>query len=193
MRKYSRACQTVGPLAEETKMLLIIALIIVALIAAALAYATTKADTFRVERRIVIQSAAEKITPLVNDFHHWSDWTPYNKDPDMLKAFSGAASGVGAIYEWEGNSQVGKGMISISESLPEKITLKLDFIRPFVAHNTAEFSFVAQSAATQVSWAMYGPQPYFGKVMSLFFNVDKMVGQDFEKGLAQLKAVAESA
>lgn len=174
-------------------MLQTIALIAVALIAAALVYAATKADTFRVERSTVVQAPAGKIFALVDDFHNWNAWTPYNKDPDMTKMFSGPASGVGAIYEWAGNQQVGEGKIEITAALPDaKITLKLDFIRPFVAHNTAEFTFVAHGEATLVTWAMFGPQPYFGKLMSLFFNVDKMVGRDFEKGLAQLKAVAEA-
>lgn len=170
-----------------------IILVVLALIAVALVYAASKPDTFRVERSTSIKAPAGPIFALIDDFHHWSAWTPYNKDPAMTKLFSGPASGVGAIYEWEGNAQVGKGLIEITESLPgAKITLKLDFIKPFAAHNTAEFSFVPQGDSTQVTWAMHGPQPYFGKLMSLFFNVDKMVGQDFEKGLAQLKAVVEA-
>lgn len=174
-------------------MLQTIAFIVIALIAATLVYAATKADTFHVERSTTIEARPGNIFGLVNDFHNWHLWTPYNKDPEMTKLFGGAASGVGAIYEWEGNSQVGKGMIQITTALPgEKIILKLDFIKPFAAHNTAEFSFVPAGEATLVSWRMYGPQPYFGKLMSLFFNVDTIVGRDFETGLAKLKAVVEA-
>lgn len=174
-------------------MLQTIVFIVIALIAATLVYAATKANSFHVERSTTIKARPENIFGLVNDFHNWHVWTPYNKDPEMTKLFSGATSGVGAIYEWEGNSQVGKGMIQITASQPgEKITLKLDFIKPFAAHNTAEFSFVPEGDSTRVSWSMSGPQPYFGKLMSLFFNVDTIVGRDFETGLARLKAVVEA-
>lgn len=174
-------------------MLLITVLIVITLSAATLLYAATRADSFRVERDIVIRAPAGKIFPRVNDFHQWSAWTPYDKDPAMTKLFSGASSGVGAIYEWEGNPQVGKGMIQITAVQPDaKITLQLDFIKPFAAHNHAEFTFLPEGEETRVRWAMYGPQPYFGKLMSLFFNVDKMVGEDFAKGLAKLKAVVEA-
>jgi hypothetical protein len=182
-----------GQPTRRSKMLQIVTCLALAIVVATLLYAASKPGTFRVEREIVVLAPAGKIFALVNDFHNWAAWTPYNKDPEMLKVFSGATSGRGAIYEWEGNSQVGKGLIEITESLPDaKITLKLDFIKPFAAHNTAEFTFLPAGDSTRVRWAMYGPQPYFGKLMSLFFNVDKMVGEDFAKGLAKLKSVVEA-
>ena len=158
-----------------------------------LVFAANKPDTFRYQRSITINAPAEKIFPLINDYPSWPSWSPYeNKDPAMKRTMSGPKGGVGAIYEWDGNNQVGQGrMETVEVTAPSKIVIKLDFFKPFEAHNTAEFSLEPQGASTKVTWAMFGPNNYIGKVMSLMIDCDKMVGNDFEVGLLNLKAVAE--
>jgi uncharacterized protein YndB with AHSA1/START domain len=172
---------------------LIILGIIVVLISALLLYASTKPDAFRVERSATINAPPERIFALINDFHHWPQWSPWEKlDPAMNKTHTGAPSGQGAIYEWEGNKKVGKGRMEIMESAPSsKIVIKLDFFKPFEAHNTAEFTLQAQGNSTHINWAMLGQMPFLFKVMTTFMNMDKMIGKDFETGLANLKAIAE--
>lgn len=174
-------------------MFKIIAIAALVIIIAILVFATTKPDTFRVERSTTIKAAPEKIYPLINDLHSWTTWSPYEKkDPDMKRTHSGAASGQGAVYEWDGDKNVGKGRMEITESSPaSRVVIKLDFLAPFEAHNTAEFTLQPQGDATQVTWSMYGPANYMSKLMSVFFNMDKMVGDDFAIGLANLKAAAE--
>lgn len=173
-------------------MLKIIAIAVVVLIAAVLIYAATKPDTFRVERKTVIKAAPEKVLAEINDFHRWGAWSPYeNKDPAMKRSFSGPASGPGAKYGWEGDKNVGTGSMEILEATPQRTRIKLDFLKPFEAHNQATFSVSPQAGGTELTWAMEGPLPYFGKLMHVFFNMDKMVGADFEVGLANLKALAE--
>jgi len=174
-------------------MLKKIAVVVVVLIAAVLAYAATKPDTFHVQRSTSIQAPAEKIFPLIDDFRQQASWSPWEKmDPAMKKSLSGAPSGKGAAYEWDGNSQVGKGRIEITDSTPtSKVAMKLDMFAPFEAHNNVEFTLDATGGSTRVTWAMYGPQPFIAKVMSVFMDCDKMVGQNFEAGLANLKAIAE--
>ena len=174
-------------------MFKIIAVVVVVLLAALLVYAATKPDTFRVQRATSIKAPPEKIFPLINDFHSWGSWSPWEKkDPAMKRTHSGAPSGKGAVYEWEGNSQVGKGSMEITESSkPSRVTIKLDFIKPFEAHNIAEFTLEPKGDSTNVTWAMHGRTPYFAKVVHVFFNMDRMVGKDFETGLANMKAVAE--
>ncbi|WP_076591226.1 SRPBCC family protein [Herminiimonas arsenitoxidans] len=174
-------------------MFKILAIVVVVILAAILIFAATKPDTFRVERTTTIKAAPEKVFALINDLHSWTTWSPYEKkDPDMKRTHSGAASGKGAIYEWDGNKNVGKGRMEITESSPpSRIVIKLDFLSPFEAHNTAEFTLQPQGDSTQVTWAMYGPANYMSKLMSVFFSMDKMVGDDFAIGLANLKAAAE--
>jgi hypothetical protein len=166
---------------------------VLALIVLILAYAATKPDSFRVQRSISINAPSEKVFPLINDFHNWSAWSPWEKlDPAMKRTYSGAASGKGAVYAWEGNSEVGAGRMEIIESAPpSKVLIKLDFTQPFEAHNTTEFTIGGKGGATQVTWAMYGPSPYLSKVMQVFVSMDRMIGKDFESGLANLKRVAE--
>lgn len=174
-------------------ILIIIAVIVVIGVAALLGLTMTMPNTFRVQRSATMKAPPEKIFPLINDFHQWPSWSPWEKlDPAMKRTHSGPASGPGAVYEWEGNKQVGKGRMEITEaSPPSKLTLKLDFLKPFEAHNTVDFLLDRQGDATNVTWAMYGPQGFMFKVMHLFFNMDKMVGKDYEKGLANLKAIVE--
>jgi carbon monoxide dehydrogenase subunit G len=174
------------------KIIAIIAVVVVALIAGVLAYAATKPDTLRVQRTASIKATPEKIFALINDFRSWGVWSPYEKkDPAMKRTLSGAASGKGAVYEWDGNGNVGRGRMEILESSPEKITIKLDFMKPIEGHNIAEFTLEPDGDATRVTWVMYGPSPYIGKVMSVFLNMDRMIGTDFEAGLANLKTATE--
>ena len=170
-----------------------IAIVVIVLLAAVLVFASTKPDTFRVERSTSIKAPPDKIFALINDLHQWGTWSPWEKmDPAMKRTYGGAASGKGAVYEWEGNSKVGIGRMEIADSSPpSKIFIKLDFLKPFEAHNTAEYTLQAQGDTTQVTWAMVGPNPYLAKVMQVFVSMDSMVGKDFETGLANLKAVAE--
>jgi carbon monoxide dehydrogenase subunit G len=170
-----------------------IAIVIVLLIAGVLAFAATKPDTFRVERSAAINAPPEAVFPLINDFHNWQAWSPWEKlDPAMTKSHSGAASGQGAVYEWEGNSDVGKGRMEITESAPpSRIKIKLDFLAPFEAHNTAEFALQPAGSGTNVVWAMHGENNFMGKVMQVFMDMDSMIGKDFETGLANMKAAAE--
>jgi uncharacterized protein YndB with AHSA1/START domain len=171
----------------------IIAIIVVVLIAALLGFAATRPDTFRVQRATSIKAPPEKIFALINDFHSWGSWSPWEKmDPTMKRTHSGAANGKGAVYEWEGNNKVGKGRMEIMDtSPPSKVTIKLDFVKPFEGHNIAEFTLEAKGDSTNVTWAMYGPNPYIAKLIHMLFNMDNMIGKDFETGLANLKTVAE--
>ncbi len=170
-----------------------IALIIAAAIAVVLIYAATRPDTFRVERAVSIKAPPEKIFPLIDDFHNWGQWSPWEKlDPAMKRTHSGAGSGKGAAYAWDGNSDVGAGRMEITdETAPAKLAIQLDFVRPFEGHNVAEFTLQSQGDATNVTWAMHGPSPYIAKVIGIFCSIDRMIGKDFETGLTNMKAVAE--
>lgn len=164
------------------------------LILALLIYATTKADTFLVQRSAHIQAPPEKIFPLINSFHQWEKWSPWeNVDPGLKRTYSGAESGVGAIYEWDGNKHIGHGRMEIIESTPPtKLRIKINFLSPFEGHNTVEFTLEKQGDGTLVSHAMFGPSPYISKLMGIFFSMDKMIGEKFEEGLINLKAVAQA-
>lgn len=166
---------------------------LVVVVAGILILAATKPDTFRVERTASMQAPPEKIFALLNDFHRWGAWSPYEKkDPTMKRSYGGAATGKGAVYEWEGDGNVGTGRMEMTDSSPpSKVMINLDFFKPFEAHNIAEFTLDAKGETTTVTWAMYGPVPYVAKIMHVLFNVDRMVGADFETGLANLKALTE--
>jgi hypothetical protein len=166
---------------------------IVLLVAGLLAFAATKPDHFRIQRSATLKSPPEKIFPLINDFSRWGAWSPYErKDPAMKRAFSGPAAGKGAVYAWEGNKDVGQGRMEITQAAaPTLVALKLDFVKPFEAHNRVDFTLEPRGDATEVTWAMQGPMPFLSKLMTVFFDMDQMVGRDFEAGLASLKALAE--
>ena len=176
-------------------MLKTVAIVVVCLaiaIVAVLIYAATKPDTFRVARSTLIKAPADKIFPLINNLGAQSSWSPFEKDPHMKRVLSGPQSGKGATYEWDGNWEVGKGRIVVTESTPStKVTLALDMMKPFDAHNIVEFTLAPQADATLVTWSMHGPQPLLAKVVSTFFNCEKMVGDPFEEGLRKLKVLAE--
>jgi len=176
------------------EILAIIAVVLAIAIAVVLILAATKPDTFTVQRAAVVKAPPEKIFPLINDFHQWGTWSPWEgKDPGMKRTYSGTASGRGAVYAWDGNKNVGSGRMEILDtSSPSKIVIKLDFLKPFEAHNTAEFTMLPQGdGATNISWVMHGPAPFMSKMMQVFMNIDKMVGKDFEIGLSNLKKLTE--
>jgi carbon monoxide dehydrogenase subunit G len=174
-------------------MIKTIAIIVVVLVAGILILAATKPDSFRVQRATSIKAPPTKIFPYLNDLHNFGAWSPYEKkDPAMKRTFSGPASGKGAVYEWDGDKNVGKGRMEIADTAtPSKVVIKLDFVRPFEAHNTVEFTLAPKGDSTDVTWAMQGPVPYVAKIMHVFFDMDSMVGKDFAAGLANLKTVAE--
>jgi uncharacterized protein YndB with AHSA1/START domain len=176
------------------EIIVIIAVILAAAIAVVLLLAARKPDTFEVVRSTRIKAPPQAIFPLIDDLHRWASWSPYEKkDPAMQRTFSGAASGKGAVYGWDGNKSVGSGRMEIIDSAtPSKIVIKLDFFRPFEGHNTAEFTMSPQGDATDVTWAMYGPCNFMGKVMHVFCDMDNMIGKDFAAGLANLKAITEN-
>jgi uncharacterized protein YndB with AHSA1/START domain len=174
-------------------MLKTIAIVVVVLLAALLVFAATKPDTFRVQRATSIKAPPEKVFVLINDLHSWGAWSPWEKlDPAMKRTHSGAASGKGAVYAWEGSGEVGAGRMEIIEAAPpSKVKIKLDFLKPFEAHNIAEFTLEPKGDATEVIWAMYGPNTYLSKLIGVFVSMDSMIGKSFEAGLANLKAAAE--
>jgi hypothetical protein len=175
------------------KTMAVIAAVLAVVVAGILIYAVTKPDSFSVKRTANVKAPAERIYALIVDLHGWGAWSPYEKkDPDMKRTFSGAAQGKGARYEWDGNKNVGAGRMEIIDAqAPSKVLIKLDFLKPFEGHNTAEFTVNPAGDNTNVTWAMYGPTSYVFKVMGIFMDIDKMIGNDFAAGLANLKAVAE--
>ena len=181
-----------GSTVLKTILILILAVLIVALLGV-VGLAATKPDSIKVQRSIVIKAAPDRIFTLINDFKAWPQWSPYEtKDPNMQRTLSGADQGKGAIYAWNGNRNVGAGRMEILESTsPSKIAIKLDFMKPIEGHNIATFTMVPNGEATEVTWTMEGPAPFIGKVMGVFFDLDKMIGSDFDAGLANLKRVSE--
>jgi uncharacterized protein YndB with AHSA1/START domain len=146
-----------------------------------------------VQRAASIKAPPEKVYALVNDFKRWDAWSPWEKkDPAMKRTWGAVTSGKGAKYAWEGNKDVGQGSMEIAESVaPSTITLKLDFVKPFEAHNIVVFTLEPKGGTTNVTWVMEGPVPYFAKIIHVFLDMDSMVGKDFEAGLASLKVIAE--
>ena len=170
---------------------IIVAVILLALLALLL-FAATRPGAFRVFRTASIKAPAGRIYPLIEDFHAWGAWSPYEKlDPEMRKTFEGSPRGKGAVYKWEG-AKAGAGRMEITDTeAPERVTIRLDFSKPFVAHNIAEFTLEPAGDSTNVTWAMTGRTPFMMKVMGLFFSMDRLVGKDFESGLQSLKTQAE--
>jgi carbon monoxide dehydrogenase subunit G len=159
-----------------------------------LGIAATRPATLRVERSQTINAEPAKIFALLNDFHAWNKWSPWEKmDPGMSRTHSGAATGVGAKYSWKGNRDVGSGSMEITESTsPSRVSLKLDFIEPFEGHNTVDLNVVPNGDSCKVTWTMQGPQALIPRAFGLFMNMDAMIGKDFEAGLSNLKALAET-
>ena len=169
-------------------MIKLVALGLVVLAGAVLAIAATRPDVFRVQRAASIRAPPERIYPLIADFQRWGAWSPYEKkDPAMKRSIQGP------VYAWEGNGEVGVGRMEIVEAdAPSRVRIKLDFVKPFEAHNMIEFSLERKADATSVTWDMRGPATLPSKVIGLFLDMDAMVGKDFEAGLASLKAIAEA-
>jgi hypothetical protein len=171
--------------------------IVLAAVAAAVAllllYAATRPGTTRVERSVLIAALPHKIVPLINELERFNTWNPYNrKDPTMTLSYRGPSSGPGAAFDFDGSKNVGKGSIQIIEpSGPNRVTMTLDMTAPMACHNVIDFILDPQGNATEVTWAMQGPCPFLGKLMGVIFNMDKMIGRDFETGLAGLKTIAE--
>lgn len=174
------------------KSLLGLVAVLVVAAAAILLLASRQPDEFRIERSITISAPPDKIVPHIDNFQQWSAWSPWEHlDPAMQRSFSGPPAGKGSIYEWNGNDKVGQGRMEILESSTAKVTIKLDFYKPMEANNVAEFVLQPKGDATDVIWAMYGPMPFISKVVGVFMDMDKLVGSDFERGLAELKKVSE--
>ncbi|PYN89319.1 MAG: polyketide cyclase [Candidatus Rokuibacteriota bacterium] len=150
---------------------------------------------FRIERSATIAAPAPAVFAQVNDFHNWEAWSPWAKlDPTAKSSFAGAPAGQGAAFSWAGNSKVGEGRMTITESRPsELVRIKLEFLKPFEATNTAEFTFRPDGERTAVTWSMYGHNNFIGRAVSLFVNMERTLGGEFEKGLASMKAVAEAS
>ena len=173
------------------KILLALLLVVVVFI---LVVATRRAD-FQITRSATIAAPAVVVFAQVNDFHKWDAWSPWAKlDPTMKQTHEGASAGPGAIYTWSGNKDVGEGRMTLTESRAnELVRIKLEFLKPFPTINTTEFSFKPEGTQTAVVWSMTGTNNFMAKAFCMFVNMDKMVGGDFEKGLVQLKTVAEAA
>ncbi len=172
--------------------------ILIALMAIVVAFVVVVAmqpSEFRVERSAPISAPAPAVFAQVNDFHNWEEWSPWAKlDPAAKATFEGPSAGTGAIFRWAGNKEVGEGSMTITESRPsDLIRIKLEFLKPFAATNTAEFTFKPDGDQTAVTWSMSGRNNFIGKAFCLVMNMDKMVGGQFEKGLARMKSVVEAA
>jgi hypothetical protein len=172
-------------------MLMIIAVVVGVIVVALLAFAASKPDTFLVQRSVTIKASPQSLYPLISDWHNFLMWSPFEKDPAMKRTFKGAATGKGAIYEWDGNNKVGAGRIEVIEAIaPSRLVMQLDIMRPMKAQNIVEFTLASQGSTTDVTWAMKGRVPFMGKLMGLVMNCEKMVGSQFEEGLAKLKGLA---
>ena len=166
----------------------------VAAVVAVLVVVARRPSEFRVVRTATIAAPPAAVFAQVNDFHRWDAWSPYaQRDPDMRKTYEGAPAGVGAVYTWSGNREVGEGRATITESRPhDMIGIRLEFVRPFAGTSTATFSFVPAGPATAVTWSLDGTSSFVAKAMGLFVDMDRMIGRDFEKGLAQIKSIVEA-
>jgi len=175
------------------KILTIVGAVVLATIAAILVYASTRPDSFRVERSTAMNAPPEKIFPYIDGLKRWTEWSPYEgRDPAMKRTYGGAESGKGAVYEWDGNDNVGKGRMEIVDSTPpHRVVIKLDFLKPFEGHNMAELTVEPKGSQTIVTWAMYGPSTFMTKLVGTFMDMDDMIGRDFAAGLAKLKTVVE--
>ena len=173
-------------------MRIVLSAVLVILVALAVVI-QTRPDRFHIERSETINAPSSAIFPHINDFHRWTAWSPFEKmDPDLRRSYAGPSSGVGAAYSWAGNSKAGEGSMKITESTPtRKIGIALEFMKPFKASNVATFTLTPDAGATRVTWAMDGQSTFVSKAMGLFMNMDRMIGGEFEKGLASLKGIAE--
>jgi hypothetical protein len=177
------------------KIVAVIVAIIVVLAVGLIAYAATKPDEIHVSRTVTINAPAEQIFPQINDFQAWQSWSPYEtKDPGMKRELGVPVAGKGATYAWDGNNEVGQGKMEIIESTPpSRVVIKLTFLRPMENEGIADFALLPTPQGTDVSWTMATPAPLMSKIMSVFVDLDQMIGKDFETGLANLKSRVETA
>jgi hypothetical protein len=175
-------------------MLAVLLVIAVAIVAGIVVAVATRPTNFRIIRVATFSVPLSYAFEQVNDLHKWEAWSPWAKmDPSMKRTYEGPPAGTGAIHSWKGNSKVGEGRMTITESRPsELVRIKLEFLKPFKATNTAEFTFKPVGEQTEVTWSMSGTNNFFGKAFDLFMNMDKTVGADFERGLAAMKALLEA-
>ena len=171
-------------------------LLIIALIAAVIFLVVwMQPDNFCITRSTSISAPAQRVFDQVNNLHRWDGWSPWVKlDPNARTTFEGPPAGVGAVMRWDGNRNLGAGSMTVIESkTAELVRFRLDFLRPFKATHMGEFAFFQNDMQTHVSWSMTGKNSFLGKLINLVMNCDKMVGKQFDKGLADLKMVAELA
>ncbi len=175
-------------------MIKIILLVLAATVVLILVLATFQPAEFRVTRSATLAAPASAVFSEINDFHRWQAWSPWEKmDPNLKRTFEGPASGMGSIYSWEGNKKVGSGRMTIAASLPsELIRIRLEFLKPWESTCVTEFTFGREGSGTLVTWTMSGPNSFMAKLINVFTSMDKMIGSDFEKGLANLKSAVES-
>jgi uncharacterized protein YndB with AHSA1/START domain len=174
-------------------MFKLIGIVVLVAIVGVFIVAAMRPDSFTVKRSITINAAPAKVHALINDFQAWQRWSPWEKkDPGMTRTLSAATAGTGATYGWVGNKEVGQGEMQISSSTPpSQVVIQLHFMKPFEAKNEVDFRLTPKDEMTEVVWDMHGPAPFINKLMGVFMNFDKMIGKDFEQGLANLKALAE--
>jgi len=174
------------------KKLLLAVVVVLAVFAV---FVASRPSSYRVSRAQAIAAPPSSVYALVADFQQWDKWSPWAKlDPAMKTTYGGPVAAAGSSYAWSGNDKVGEGRMTIVEAKPgERVRIRLEFIKPFASTSSTEFEFAPKGGGTQTTWTMVGHNEFVGKAFSVFMNMDKMIGNDFEKGLAQLKAVAESA
>lgn len=175
-------------------MLPIVLTLVVGGAAALAARVLTRPDRFRVERSLLVDAPAEPIYALIEDFHAWRRWSPFEElDPNLTRTYKGPPRGLGAVYEWSGNRKAGEGRMEITEALPpNRLTIDLEFLKPFESRTVTEFTIDPRETGTEVTWAMHGPNTLASKIMQSFVSMDRMAGGDFEKGLAKLKGIVEN-
>ena len=172
---------------------LVVLLVIVALVAIVLALAASKPNRFAITRSILIKAPADKVFGLINDFHVWPQWSPWEAmDPEMSRTYGAVSAGLGATYDWSGKKAGVGRMEIIEQTAPIQELIKLDFFKPMKANNLAEFSLAPEGDGVRLTWTMTGASNFVHKLMSTLLNLDKLVGGDFEKGLAKLKALSEA-
>jgi hypothetical protein len=173
--------------------ILVVLGVLAVVLVAFLGFVATRPADFRISRSAIMSAPPADVFAQVNDFHNWEAWSPWAKlDPNSKVTFAGASAGTGAIFTWAGNDKVGEGSMEITTSQPsELILIRLEFIKPFKDVCTTEFTFKPEGQQTQVSWTMSGQRGFMGKLVCCFMHMDKMVGGDFEKGLASMKDVVE--
>ena len=176
-------------------MIRMLAVVAAITLAAILALAAFKPDEFRVQRSTTINAPAAKVFPLIDDFRRWTAWSPFEKmDPTMRRTYGATTAGKGATYAWEGDGKAGAGRMEIAESTaPSRVGIVLDFEKPIANRARATFTLSPHGDATLVTWTMESPNRYLVKVMHLFFDAEQIVGDDFARGLADLKAAAEKS